>query len=166
MGSRSQWKIHLCCLQNWIRRRYLQRQKVEQNLDSDVPWCLPALECVLRRQHFRAFGRSLGHGAHGDGKHNKTVHGRDNVGFSQLLNKYSKTRTFKYHNLHFTKTVPGKEHLVQLVMTNSEKHYYSGSSWKMSNTYSWRILQILHLEYKSNKIKDKHKWVLNIWIWR
>ncbi len=26
----------------------------------------------------------------------------------------------------------GKEHLVPL-MTNSVKHYYSGSSWKMSN---------------------------------
>lgn len=66
--------------------------------------------------------------------------------------------------LHFTKTVPGKEHLVQL-MTNSEKRYYSGSSWKMSNIYSWRILQILHLEYKSNIIKDKHKWLVNIWVW-
>ncbi len=127
------------------RDRKWSRIWIQTCLDAFLPWNVSSEVGILELSD-----AAWVTGAHGDGKHNKTVHGRDNVWFSQPLNKYSKTRTFKYHNLHFTKTVPGKEHLVQLVMTNSEKHYYSGSSWKMSNTYSWRILQILHLEYKSN----------------
>ncbi len=58
VGYQRQLRIHLCWLHNSIRRRYLRRQEEKQNLDSDVPWCLPALECCLRRQHFRTFGRS------------------------------------------------------------------------------------------------------------
>ncbi len=34
------------------------RQEVKLTLDSDVSWCLPTLECVLRRQHFSVFGCS------------------------------------------------------------------------------------------------------------
>ncbi len=58
VGYQKQQRIRLCCLQNPNRRRYLRRQEVKQNLDSDVPWCLPALEYSLRKQHFRAFGSS------------------------------------------------------------------------------------------------------------
>ncbi len=32
--------------------RYLRRQEVKLTLDSGVPWCLPALECIFRRQRF------------------------------------------------------------------------------------------------------------------
>ncbi len=33
------------------RRRYLGRQEVKQNLDSDVPCCLPALEELSGADH-------------------------------------------------------------------------------------------------------------------
>ncbi len=59
VGYQRQRMIHLCCLQKSIRWRYLMRQEVKLTLDSDVPWCLPTLECVLRRQHFSVFGCSL-----------------------------------------------------------------------------------------------------------
>ncbi len=59
MGYQRQRRIHLCCLQKLIRWRYLMRQEVKLTLDSDMPWCLPTLKCVLRRQHFSVFGCSL-----------------------------------------------------------------------------------------------------------
>ncbi len=55
VGYQRQRRIHLCCLQKSIRWRYLMRQEVKITLDSDVPWCLPTLEGVLRRQHFFSF---------------------------------------------------------------------------------------------------------------
>ncbi len=58
VGYQRQWRIHLCCLQKWIRWRYLMRQEVKLTLDSDVPWCLPTLECCLQRQYFSVFGCS------------------------------------------------------------------------------------------------------------
>ncbi len=36
----------------------LMRQEVKLTLDSDVPWCLPSMKCVLRRQPFSVFGCS------------------------------------------------------------------------------------------------------------
>ncbi len=58
MGYQRQRRIHLCCLQKSIRWRHLMRQEVKLTLDSDMPWCLPTLKCVLRRQHFSVFGCS------------------------------------------------------------------------------------------------------------
>ncbi len=58
VGYQRQRRIHLCCLQKSIRWRYLMRQDVKLTLDSDVPWYLPTLKCVLRRQHFSVFGCS------------------------------------------------------------------------------------------------------------
>ncbi len=58
VGYQRQRRIHLCCLQKSIRWRHLMRQEVKLTLDSDVPWCLPTLKCVLRRQHFSVFGCS------------------------------------------------------------------------------------------------------------
>ncbi len=46
-GISKAWRIHLCCLLNSIRRRYLRKQEVKQYLDWDAPWCFPALECCL-----------------------------------------------------------------------------------------------------------------------
>ncbi len=45
VGYQRQWRIHPCCLQKSIRWRYLMRQELKLILDSDVPWCLPSLEC-------------------------------------------------------------------------------------------------------------------------
>ncbi len=59
VGYQRQRRIHLCCLQKYIRWRYLMKQEIKLTLDSDVPWCLPTLECVLRRQHFSVSGYSL-----------------------------------------------------------------------------------------------------------
>ncbi len=58
VGYQRQRRIHLCCLQKSIRRRYLMRQEVKLTLDTDIPWCLPTLKCILRRQHFSVFGCS------------------------------------------------------------------------------------------------------------
>ncbi len=55
MGYQRQRRIHLCCLQKSIRWRPLMKQEVKLTLDSDMPWCLPTLKCVLRRQHFSVF---------------------------------------------------------------------------------------------------------------
>ncbi len=61
MGYQRQRKIHLRCLKKSIRWRYLMRQEVKLTLDSGVHWCLPTLECCLRRQHFSVFGCSHSH---------------------------------------------------------------------------------------------------------
>ncbi len=58
VGYQRQRRIHLCCLQKSIRWRYLMRQEVKLTLDSNVPWCLPTLECYLRRRHFSVSGCS------------------------------------------------------------------------------------------------------------
>ena len=58
VGYQRQRRIHLCCLQKSARWRHLRRQELKLTLNSDVPWCLPTLECVLRRQHFSVFGCS------------------------------------------------------------------------------------------------------------
>lgn len=48
-GILRKWSIHLCCLPNMIRRKYLTRPEVKHNLDSDVPWWISTW-------NFRAFG--------------------------------------------------------------------------------------------------------------
>ncbi len=55
-----------------------------------------------------------------------------------------KTSTFKYHLLRNTKTVSG--HL-ELLMINNDKHYYSSSSWKMSNIWQ-TLLELYYNNYK------------------
>ncbi len=60
VGYQRQRRIHLCCLQKSIRWRHFMRQEVKLTLDLDVPWCLPALKCVLRRQNFSVLGYSHG----------------------------------------------------------------------------------------------------------
>ncbi len=60
--------ISIPWLRPWLNRHGMERTGlwdskgsegyiwVKLTLDSDVPWCLPALECVLWRQYFFVFG--------------------------------------------------------------------------------------------------------------
>lgn len=49
---RQRQMTHLCWL--WNSGRYSPRQEVKQNLDSEMPWCLPTLDSYLQRQYFKA----------------------------------------------------------------------------------------------------------------
>ncbi len=63
------WLYNLCIVvyvtnKTWNLKLDLMRHEVKLTFESDVPWCLPTLECVLQRQHFSVFRCSLGHGEH------------------------------------------------------------------------------------------------------
>ncbi len=106
VGYQRQRRIHRC-LQKSIRWRYLMRQEVKLTLDSDAPWCLPALKCCLRRQHFSVLGCSLWpflkrKDASSVG-HICRLHTSSSLFLFQLTEHYICESKAYYNNLHFTK---------------------------------------------------------------